>query len=78
MNFDDNEFIYRIGKLSLGPNDVVLIMTDLMLDKEQVTFVRERVHDQLKAAGFDNKVLILTSGFKLQIVEKEDEQALIG
>ena len=72
MNFDDNDFIYRIGKLSLGPKDMVLIVTDMQLDREQIEFMRIRVREQLKAAGFDNKVMMLTHGFDLQIVEKED------
>lgn len=68
----DEQFIYRIGKLSLGPNDLVVIKTDMMLDKEQIRFLLDRAHEQLAAAGFDNKVLMFTHGLDLQIVEKED------
>jgi hypothetical protein len=72
MNLDDEQFIYRIGKLSLGPDDVIVIKSDRVFDKDQVTFLRDRMREQLLAAGFDNKVLMLTYGLELQIIEKED------
>jgi hypothetical protein len=72
MSFDDEQFIYRIGKLSLGPDDVIVIKSDRVFDKDQVAFLRDRMREQLQAAGFENKVLMLTYGLDLQIIEKED------
>ena len=72
MNLDDEQFIYRIGKLSLAPNDMVVIKTDMRLDKDQIMYLQDWANRQLHAAGFYNKVIILTCGFELQIVEKED------
>lgn len=72
MSFDDEQFIYRIGKMSLGPNDVVVIKTDMMLDKQQIQYLRDRVDENLKTAGITNKVLVFTHGLELQIIEKED------
>ena len=72
MQLDDDQFIYRIGKLSLGPNDVVVVRTELMLDKDQTQHLVDSMRFQLKRAGFDNEVIFMTCGLDVKIIEKED------
>lgn len=70
---DDEKFIYRVGKLSLGPRDVVVLKCEVVLSKEQA----DRLHDQAKAkletAGIDNPVVIVAAGLELQIIERTPE-----
>jgi hypothetical protein len=72
MQLDDDQFIYRIGKLALGPNDVVLLKTEMALTRDQVQYLADRMRLQLQRAGFNNEVVFMTCGIDLKIIEKED------
>jgi hypothetical protein len=66
---------FRIAKLELQPGDMVVLQTDLMLDKEQITMLRDRADEQFRP--LKAKVAILTSGLRLGILRKADA-VLVG
>jgi hypothetical protein len=68
---NDDTFIYRIGKLSLAHDDVVLIKTDMVLDKEQARQVHDNVAQVLVKAGYYNEVMVLSAGVELEVLTKE-------
>src|SRR5262249_26106984 len=60
--------IKRVSVLKLAPDDILVAMTDLMLDKDQLLAVRERLSEQ--AVVVPNKILVLTAGLKLAVLRK--------
>lgn len=66
--FKIESLTYRVGKLTLRPDDIVVLSTDLMLDKDQMNVLHERAQ-----AWFpDRKVLVLSHGMKLGVIRSED------
>ena len=59
---------YRIGKLQIEPGDMLVLQTDLMLDKDQCQALRDRANEQFKSLNV--KVAILTAGLQLAVVRK--------
>ena len=57
---------YRVGKLTLRPQDILVVKTAMMLDKDQVRVLRDRAIEQ---SGHD-KVIVL-SGVDLAVLRKE-------
>ena len=70
IEFED--FIYRVGKLSLGPHDIVIVRTELMLDKDQTRHLQNIIEENLARFGVTNKVMILTAGLDVMVLEQED------
>jgi hypothetical protein len=52
--------------LRLEPDDVIVLQTDLLLDKDQCQALRDRASEQFP--GF--KVAIITSGLKIGVLRK--------
>ena len=65
---------FEIAKLELHDGDMIVLRTDLFLTREQVAHVRERATEQMPKGV---KVVILTSGFSLAVLQdKRTEQAI--
>lgn len=62
---------YRVGRLTVGPKDVIVLSTNLMLDAEQCRFLQERAKQWFP----DNEVLVLTAGMKLGVVKRDAESS---
>jgi hypothetical protein len=62
----------HIAKLSLKPNDVVVVSVDLWLTKQQSDALVDTVKSAMKEAGHDNPVLILKHGTDLGIIDSDD------
>jgi hypothetical protein len=60
---------YKIGKLTVKPDDIIVLSTDLMLDKEQARQLQERA----KAWFPNNKVCVISHGIKFGVIRKEDQ-----
>ena len=69
-----DKIIFRVGKLTIRPGDFLVLATPLMLDKDQVQLLRERAEEQFKDLGV--KVVILTSGFNIAVLRKENADVL--
>jgi hypothetical protein len=61
-----NNMLFRMAKLELQPSDTIVLQTDLMLDKNQITALRARANEQFKPY----RVAILTAGLKLGVLRK--------
>jgi serine phosphatase RsbU (regulator of sigma subunit) len=62
-------FDYAVGKLTLNPGDIVVLSTDLLLDKDQCTALRDRGQEHFP----DHKVVVLSAGIKLGVIRAEDQ-----
>jgi hypothetical protein len=62
---------YRVGRLTVGPKDVIVLSTDLMLDKDQCLQLQARAKEWFP----DNEVIVMTSGIKLGVVKRHDPAA---
>jgi hypothetical protein len=58
--------IFRMGKLVLEPGDMVVLQTDLLLNKAQVQDLRYHADKQFKPF----KVAIITAGLKVGVLRK--------
>jgi len=67
---DDEKLLFAIGKLTLAPGDIIVLKTDLMLDKDQITALYERARKSFP----DNEVTILSHGIDIAILSKEGVQ----
>jgi ribosome biogenesis SPOUT family RNA methylase Rps3 len=59
---------FRLAKLELRPGDMVVLQTDLLLDKDQVTSLKRRADEQLRPLKI--KSMILVGGLKIGILRK--------
>lgn len=69
-----DKVIFRVGRLTIRPGDILVLRTDLFLNKEQVEFLRDRMDEQFKDLGV--KVVVLTSGLEIAVLRKEVAIAL--
>ena len=67
---DNDKLLFAIGKLTLAPGDIVVLRTELMLDKEQATMLMERGKKYFP----DNEVMLLSHGMDIAILSKEGVQ----
>jgi len=67
---DDDKLLFAIGKLTVAPGDLVVLKTDLHLDKDQAQMLYERAKHFIHS----NEVLILSHGIDIAILSKEGEQ----
>ena len=67
---DEKKLLFAVGKITFAPNDIVVIKTDLCLDKDQIDELIRR----MKHFFPDNEVIMLTHGFDIAILSKEGEQ----
>jgi len=68
---DDDKLVFAIGRLRLAPEDILVLTTPLLLDKEQVAAIRERA----QAFVPNNTVMILTGDMGVGVItpdKKED------
>lgn len=62
----------KVDKLQpIGPNDVLILRTELMLDKDQTLHLRNRFDEQLPA-HFRGRTIILTCGLEPRVLEAKD------
>jgi len=66
-----DEVRYRVGRLVLRPNDILVVRTELMLDKEQIGYVRDRVAEQTEHPI--EKIMVLSHGLDIAVLRKEEE-----
>jgi hypothetical protein len=59
---------FRLAKLDLRPGDFVVLQTDLLLDKDQITALQARANEMLKPLKV--KSMVLTGGLKIGILRK--------
>jgi hypothetical protein len=59
---------YRIGKLQIEPGDMLVLQTDLLLDRDQIQTLRDRANEQF--AALKVQVAILTAGMQLAVLRK--------
>lgn len=64
---------WRIAKLELRPGDMLVWQTDLILDKDQIAAIRDRLREQLAPLNMQNRVLVLSAGAKLAILRKREK-----
>lgn len=62
-------FIYRLARLSVRPGDTIVLQTDMLLDVDQVTAIRDRANEQFR--HLKAPVVILTAGMKLGVLRRE-------
>jgi len=67
---DDDKLIFSIGRLRLAPGDIVVLTTPLLLDRDQVTALRERAEKFLPP---ENKVMILTGDMDVGVITRVKE-----
>jgi hypothetical protein len=74
----DDQWRFRIGKLVLRPNDVLVLQTDLMLDHLQLKALRQALKKQVALiwprTSDRPKTMILTAGLKLRVLTKEKKR----
>jgi len=59
LTLDKEEFGYRIGKLSLGPNEMLVFKTDYQLDKDQALALRDSIIKQIPVEWRERTMLLL-------------------
>jgi len=73
MTIDPLEYIKDVSRLELAAGDILIFRTKMMLDKDQVKTISERINniigDRLKE--LDVKLLILTGDFDIAVLRKE-------
>jgi hypothetical protein len=65
-----DKVVFRVGKLTIRPGDILVLRTELLLDKEQISVVRERAAEQFK--DLDVKIVVVTAGMEIAVLRKED------
>jgi serine phosphatase RsbU (regulator of sigma subunit) len=55
---------FEIAKLELQPGDMIVLRTDLLLNKEQLSSIREAAQQQFPGI----KVVVLTAGISLAVL----------
>jgi hypothetical protein len=61
-----SNMIFRMGKLMLEPGDLVVLQTDLILDRNQAVTIKKRADEQFRPF----RTIILTGGMKLGVLRK--------
>jgi hypothetical protein len=61
-----SNMIFRMGKLTLEPGDLVVLQTDLKLDKDQHKVLTQRANEQFKPF----KTIVLSHGIKVGVLRK--------
>ena len=59
-----------ITKLSVLPDDLLIVSTDQVMDRDAIGYLRTVLGQQFKDAGFSNKVIFLTAGFKIEVLRR--------
>lgn len=67
---------YRLHALRLGPGDVVVFSTDMILTTEQSREMHAQIRQTLAAFGLSNRFLLLTHGMDAHVLTKADIEAL--
>jgi hypothetical protein len=62
---------FRVGKLQVKPGDIIVLITNAFLQKEQIEAIRERLNEQIEPLGVTS--MILSGGVKLGILRKANE-----
>jgi hypothetical protein len=64
---------YKVGKLELREGDILVVKTNLMLDKEQSRYLRERVEEMIgeKMRAMGVTIAIFSHGTELAVLRKE-------
>jgi len=57
---------YRVGRLEIGPKDLVVVSTDMLLTREQCQALQKLTKQWFPK----NRVLVLTAGLKLGVVRR--------
>lgn len=64
----DALLIEAVSKLSLAPDDVVVIRIERMLTVEQMNSLRDYA---MRAVPHENKVLVLDAGIRVEVLSPE-------
>jgi len=67
----DDKLAFSVGRLRLEPGDIVVLKTDLMLDRDQHRAIRDRAQDIIR----NNEVMILTHGFDIGVMGAQKVEA---
>jgi hypothetical protein len=57
---------YRVGHLEVGPKDLVVVSTDMLLTREQCRELQKMTKQWFPK----NRVLVMTAGLKLGVVRR--------
>ena len=58
---------FRIAKLTLRPDDILIVKTEVVLDKDQAQRLEKLAHEMFDVK---NKIVILTAGLNLAVLRK--------
>ena len=72
LEIDEEPLKIRIGAMRLEPNDTIVARTDLMLDKDQIRVMRDRLQEFFP----NHRVLFLTCGVTIGVAHMVDEDNL--
>jgi len=70
---DPLEYIVDVQRLDIRQDDILVIRTDYLLNKEQVTAVRERLEEAIgdRLKEWNVRILVLTGAFDMAVLRKE-------
>jgi hypothetical protein len=61
--------------LHIEPGDVIVMQTDLILEKDQITTLRDRAVEQFSGTPLkDFKVAVLVGGLKVGVLRKREKK----
>jgi hypothetical protein len=67
---------FRIAKLELKPGDMVVLQTDLFLDRDQIQQLKNNMDEQLRS--LKAKSIILVGGLKIGIMRKTGKRTRLS
>jgi hypothetical protein len=73
MNTDPLEMLEHVGRLELKPGDILVFRSNLMLDKDQVNALRDRIEELLGAhmREWGVKHIIVTCDMDVGVLRKD-------
>jgi hypothetical protein len=74
MKTDPLEILEHVGRLELKPGDILVFRSKLMLDKDQVNALRERIEEYLGAhmREWGVKSIIVTCDMEVGVLRKDN------
>jgi hypothetical protein len=65
---------FRIARMTIGPNDMLVLRTELLLDKYQLTALRDSLLNMLPD-DLKPRCIVLACGLQLAVLHKNEGQS---
>lgn len=66
---------FRISRMTLRPGDILVLRTEMLLDKHQVAAISDIIKEQLPEE-LHARCIIMTSGFQMAVLSTESPKVI--